>query len=290
MMASLASGPGNQDKMNLLDFPLEILQLIAWHLDVAAFYVWLPTCKKLMFAAKDRRLILHHLQHLPGLRAGFETMSALQLWDLFRKRAAENLCGAGVLADIKSYASSHTHPCHPGSSRYKVSKPVFSFASPAQIAMADDRGTVRVFTLDDRGPRLTSELRIPSVNPSDLPDGAILKMAFSSSNDLAVLYQPLQPAKILEPSPFYQRAKPLPLVVAVYRHQLSLTGDIFYSYEAYEADEIPGHDETECISLAVAPNGNVCVGWLGLNLGERTHFWLILNKSKNASIGMFRPT
>lgn len=288
-MASRASGEENQRKAHLLDLPFEILQSIAWHLDVATFYVWLTTCKKLMFAAKDRRIILHHLRQLPGLRLGFETMSTLQLWDLFRKRAAESLCGAGALADIKSYASSHTHSCHPGSSRYKVSKPVFSFTSPAQIAMADDRGIVRVFTLDDHGVRLTSELHPPTVDLSNPPDVAVLKMAFSSNNDLAVLYQPLEPTKILEASPFYQRAEPAPLVVAVFRHQLSLTGDISYSTEEHEPAEIPGHDETECISLALAPNGNVCMGWLGPNLGERTHFWLILNKFREPTTGTSKP-
>lgn len=57
-----------------------------------------------MDAAKARRIILHHLQNLPGLRLGLEHISTSQLWKLFRRRAAESLCGAGVLADIKSYA------------------------------------------------------------------------------------------------------------------------------------------------------------------------------------------
>ena len=284
-MASRASGEENQRKTHLLDLPLEMLQSIARRLDVATFYVWLLTCKKLMFAAKDRRIILDHLQQLPGLRLRFETMSTVQLWDLFRKRAAESLCGAGALADIKSYVSSHTHPCHPGSSRCKVSKPVFSFTSPAQIAMADDRGIVRVFTLDDRGVRLTSELHPPTVDLSNPTDVAVLKMTFSRNNDLVVLYQPLEPTKILEASPFYRRTEPVILVVAVFRHQLSLTGDISYSTDEHEPAEIPVHDETECISLALAPNGNVCIGWRGLDLGERTHFWLILKKSREPATG-----
>lgn len=302
-MASLTCGQGTQMKTYLLDLPVEILQLIAWHMDVATFYTSLLTCKKFMDAAKARRIILRHVQHLPGLRLGFEHMSTLQLWDLFRKRAAESLCGAGVLADIKSYAPTQSgvrsHPqgsrpgeqpkrkyrCDAGSNGYKVSKPAFSLALPAQVAMADDLGVIRVFKLDDRGIRLSSELHPQPLNFSDPCDVAVLKMAFSSGNDLAILYQPLEPTKVLEPSPFYQRANPVPLMVVVYRPRLSPSGDISYSVEEHELTEIPCHTGTECVSLAVAPNRNVCVGWRGHNLLERTDFWLIVSSSRKPPKG-----
>lgn len=292
MMASLASCQEKQGKIHLLDLPFEILQLIAWHLDVATFYIWLPTCKKLMHASKDRRIIVHQLRDLPGLLLDCTTMSTLQLWDLFRKRAAESLCGAGVLADIKSYTSSHIYRRKPGSGRLRLNKPVFSLASPPQIAMADDFGIVRVFTLDDRGIRLTSELHptselhASSANLDEPHDMAVLKMAFSSSNGLAVLYRLSEPTKTLDVSPFYQRGQPVPLVVVIYLPKLSPTGEISYSTEEYEPILIPDRDGAECISLAVAPNGNVCLGWIGLNLSERTHFWIVSNKFRNASIGM----
>lgn len=61
-----------------------------------------------MDAAKARPTILHHLQNLPGLRLGLEHLSTVQLLGIFRKRAAQGLCGAGVLADIKSYVSTHS--------------------------------------------------------------------------------------------------------------------------------------------------------------------------------------
>lgn len=272
-----------QRKTNLLDLPFDILQLIALYLNVATFYIWPLVCKKLLHAANDRRIILYHLQHLPGLRQGFETMSTPQLWTRFRTQAAKSLCGAGVLADIKSYASSSTYRCNSGSSRYKVSKPVFSFALPALIAMADDLGIIRIFILDDRGIRLTAELHPPSVELGGSFDAVVLKMAFSSSNDLAVLYQPLNQTQ--EVSPFYQRTTPVPLMVVIYRPRLSSHGDISYSVEEYEPVEVPGPEETECISLAVAPNGNVCVGWLDTSLGGRTHFWLVLHKFRKPSLG-----
>lgn len=282
----------------LLELPLEILQLIFWHLDVATVYTSLLTCKKFVQAATSRRVILRHLQNLPGLRLGFEHMSTSQLWNLFRKRAAESLCGAGVLADIKSYASTQCGGSSSPSDRstlepqkfeyrcYKVSQPIFSLALPAQVAMADDLGVIRVFKLDDRGVRLTCEILPQPLNLYDLCDTAVLKMAFSSNNDLAILYQPLQPIKVLEPSPFSHRINnPVPLVVVVYRHQLSPTGDITYTVDEYDATQIPWHTGTECVNFALAPNGNACVGWRGHNLLERTDFWLILSNTRKRPKG-----
>ena len=274
-----------QRKTHLFDLPFEILRMIALQLDVATFYIWPLTCKKLLTVAKDRQTIFHHLQHLPGLREGFETMSTPLLWGQFRKRAAESLCGAGVLADIKSYTASYTYRCNSGSSRYKVSKPVFSFALPAMIAMADDLGIIRVFILDDRGIRLIAELHPPSVKLRDSFAAVVLKMAFSNNNDLAVLYKHLEQTK--EVSPFYHRTKPGPLMVVIYWRRLSPHGDISYLVPEYEPAEIPGFEETECISLAVAPNGNLCLGWLDLNLDGRTHFWFVLHRSRKPSRGTF---
>ena len=304
-MASPTGHHGTQQqKIYLLDLPLEILQLIAWHLDVATFYTSLLTCKKFMDAAKARRIILRHLQNLPGLRLGLEQMSTLQLWDLFRKRAAESLCGAGVLADIKSFASTHCgvrsspegssrlgeqpkrkYRCDAGVNRYKVSKPAFSFALPAQVAMADDLGIIRVFRLDDRGIRLTSELRPQPLNLGDPCHMAVLKMAFSSNEHLAVLYQPLEQTEVPEPSPFGQQTKPAPQVIVVYRHRRSPSGDISYSAEEHETIEFPPPIGTEFVSLAVAPNGNVCVGWRGHKVLDRTGFFLFASSSKKPPEG-----
>lgn len=303
-MASLTSHQQAQGKIELLDLPFETLQLIAWHLDVATFYTWLLTCKRFMHVAKARRIILHHLQNLPGLRKGLERMPTLQLWDLFRRRAAESLCGAGVFADIKSYVStqfsiqSDSRGSGPGEQperkyrsnvdpkRYKVSKPVFSLTRPAQVALADDLGIIRVFRLDDPGIRLTSEVHPPSDVFGDSCDVVVLMMAFSIRNDLAVLYQPLEQIKIPNSSPFYQQSRPAPLTIVVYPHRHSGPGDFYYSAEEYEPVQIPRHGETECISMAMARNGSVCLGWLGLNSGDRTHFWLILNDSEESTIGM----
>lgn len=99
---------GEREKKHLLDLPLELLQLIALHLDVATFFTSLLTCKRFMDAANARPTILRHLQNIPGLRLGLEHLSTLRLFQLFRKRAAEGLCGAGVLANIKSYVSTQS--------------------------------------------------------------------------------------------------------------------------------------------------------------------------------------
>lgn len=151
--------------------------------------------------------------------------------------------------------------------------------------MADDRGIIRVFKLDDQRIRLASELHPQSLNPSDQRGMAVLKMAFSTNHDLAVVYKSLEQTKVLEVSPFYRRAKSVPLMIVVYRCMLSPTGDIYYSVEEHETTEVRCPPGTECVGLAVAPNGNVCVGWQSHLLHERTDFWLIVSSSIAPSKG-----
>jgi hypothetical protein len=291
----------HQGKIFLLDLPLEILQLVAWHLDVATFYASLLTCKRFMDVAQSKPIILRHLKNLPGLRLGLEHQSTLILLKAFRKRAAESLCGAGILADVKSYASTHCglqsewagaldtrlagHPKPKGAGnaepkRCKASKPVLSLGLPAQIAMANDLGIIRVFQLDDRRVRLTSELFHQSLDPDDKCGLAVLKMAFSSTHDLAVLYQPLGQTKDSEPSPFVQSTRLVSLMVAIYRSRLSSTGDVCYSVDEHETTDIIALPRATCVGFALAPNGNVCIAWQSELENSRTELWLLARASK----------
>lgn len=156
--------------------------------------------------------------------------------------------------------------------------------------MADDLGIIRVFQLDDQRIRLASELGLPSLGPSDQCGMAVLKMAFSTSKDLAVLYKPSEPTKVSEPSPFHRRAKSVPMMIVVYHHRLSSTGEVCYSIDEHETTEVSSPPGTECVGLAIAPNGNVCVGWQSHLLHERTDFWLVVSNSKEHSGGTFRAS
>lgn len=156
--------------------------------------------------------------------------------------------------------------------------------------MADDLGIIRVFQLDDQRIRLASELDLQSLGSSGQCGVAVLKMAFSTSQDLAVLYKSLEPTKVSEPSPFYRRAKSVPLMIVVYRPRLSPTGEVCYSIEEHGTTEIRSPPGTECVGLAVAPNGNVCVGWQSHLSHDRTDFWLIVSNSKEPSGGTFRAS
>lgn len=289
-----------QEKLFLLDLPLEILQLVAWHFDVTTFYISLLTCKKFMEIANSKRLILHHLKNHPGLIVGLEHQSTSYLLTMFRKRAADSLCGAGILADVKSYASTHCglqtewtgalgtslaeHPKLKGAGnaelkRCKVSKPVFSLGPPAQIAMANDLGIIRVFQLGDRRVRLASELFHQSLDPNDKCGLAVLQMAFSSTHDLAVLYQPLVQTKDSKPSPFYQSTQLVSLIVVIYRSKLSPTGEVCYSIDEQETTDIIALPHAACVGLALAPNGNVCIAWQSELENAKTELWLLARVS-----------
>lgn len=89
---------------HLLDLPAEILQLIFWHMEPETFYTSIFTCKQFARAAKIKRTIFRHLENLPGERGGLEDCSTTNLMKIFRERAADYLCGAGVFANINSFA------------------------------------------------------------------------------------------------------------------------------------------------------------------------------------------
>ncbi len=292
-------------RRHILDLPIEILQLIAWHMDVATFYTSLLTCKKFMDAATARATILHHLENLPGLRIGLEDRPTVELLLMFRQRAAQTLIGAGVLADVKSYTSTRrgweperstaqgTQPrrdihkrikyvdATAGRPRYKISKPVFSSASPAHIAMADDRAIVRVFRLDDRHVRLVSELHPPSLNPGEECDVAVVKMAFSSNHDLAVVYRAMNQTEDPQVSPFYRIHEHIPLTIINFQHSLSPTGEFYYSVNDDNTMEIPSPLGSDCVACAVSPTGTVCLWVQRNNSIAISEVWLITQTVKD---------
>ena len=88
----------------LLHLPLEVFQLIAYHMDAATFFTSLLTCKYFLTSASEsRRNLLRHLNRLPGLQLGFDQLENVDLLKEFRKRAAESALGAETLADRSTW-------------------------------------------------------------------------------------------------------------------------------------------------------------------------------------------
>lgn len=262
---------------NLLSLPIEILQTITWHLDASAFFTSLLTCKRFIDAALCRRNLLRHILSLPGIRLGLEDLGTSDLLLTFRERAAKNLCGAGVLANVTRY--------DPIPSSITFSKAVFSPGSPAQLATAQDCATVHVYELTSNNVRLKAELQShccswDAVAPTDLD---IIKIAFSSSRDLAVLYRPRRPAKKPTISPFVDElSKPDTQVLKLVTfHRLhASTKGYFYSSHQQETRDIVCDINIEPVGLAIASNGNACIAYKTPAVKDSTEMLLVGRNAK----------
>ena len=95
-----AGDPKAVEKSPLLSLPVEMLQLILFHMDTGALFTSLFSCKKVLDAAQAKHVILRHLNRMPGLRLGLTDLDASTLFSLFRQHAAKDLYAAGVSTNI----------------------------------------------------------------------------------------------------------------------------------------------------------------------------------------------
>ncbi len=276
-----------KETVSLLDLPLEILQLITWHMDTSTFYTSLLTCKKFLHAAECRQNILRHLLRLPGLRLGLHDVSTPQLLSIFRKRAAMSLCGAGVLADIKRYA--------PIPSNVSLGKAVFSAGYPAHLAIAQNFHIVHIYDLNYTSVRLKTELQSIFPHSSAVNDEYdVVKMAFSSTRDLAILYKPKVPVGMPANSPFVKNIKTVTnvLKLVTFHYTYSHAKGHFYSNDQQESRDIECDIDYVPVGLGIAVNGNACISFKPPGIQSRdggTELWLVLrSKYLNAcSYGQF---
>ena len=147
--------PPDFEMSPLLNLPAEILQNILFYMDSATYFTSLHSCRTIFTAAQSRRVALHHINRLPGLRLGLENLDNMNLFDSLRRRAAKGMCGAGVLANITTYA--------PTDDLHNLSKAVFSYKSEKHplLATAHDYGQVHIYELyeTENYVRLKAELR-----------------------------------------------------------------------------------------------------------------------------------
>lgn len=256
-----------KDGLMLLQLPPEILQTIAWHMDPGTFFVSLLACKTIYDAAKYRRNLLRHLHSIPGLRLGLEDLTTADLLLRFRKRAAASLCGAGVLADISRYARAD--------SVNSISMAVFSSGTPAQFATVHDPATVNVYELTAEHVRLKAELRIQSREDAGDHEMEVLKIAFSSTRDLAVLYNhKTVPTKV---SPFVDEEEirtKCTLRLVTFHYCYSGMRGHFYSTDEQETTDISQDLGFEPAGLALASNGNFCISWTCSDIEKHPELWL----------------
>ncbi|KAK2748208.1 hypothetical protein FQN55_004484 [Onygenales sp. PD_40] len=90
--------------MSLLDLPPELLQPILGFCTTTSSLQAAYSCKTLFsLLSSYRRGLLHHLSQLPGYTPELETKPNPELFLELRKRAASQLCGADMHADMDVY-------------------------------------------------------------------------------------------------------------------------------------------------------------------------------------------
>ena len=256
-----------KEPLMLLDLPAEILHTIAWHMDPGTFFVSLLTCKTIYDAAKYRRNVLRHLHSIPGLRLGLEDLTTADLFLRFRKRAAASLCGGGILADITRYA--------PVDSCNSISNAVFSSGAPAQLATVYESAIVHIYELTADHVRLEAELLIQSREDSCDFEIEVLKLAFSSTRDLAVLYGHKRSLKKVSPfvdEEMTETKRTLKLVT--FHYCFSGMRGHFYSTDEQETTDITQDLGFEPAGLALASNGNFCISWTCADIEKHPEVWL----------------
>ena len=183
-----------RERSPLLSLPPEILQNILYHMDAPTCFVSLLSCTTIYEAAKTKRVLLRHLNRMPGLRLGLDSdLAALSLFESFRKRAAKSLCAAGVLANISKYV--------PNPDLTNITLSAISPGKPVLMATAHEHGEIHIYELSERYVRLKVALRTETELDQEFQYYMeVLRMTFSRDKDLAVLCRPRRPR--YKPSPF----------------------------------------------------------------------------------------
>ena len=94
----------------LMRLPIEVFQMILWHMEVETFFSSQLACKHFFGSAKSKPLLLRQIYRLPGFTMGLADLSNEELLTRFRERARQNGCAAGILADVSKYKPTSKTP------------------------------------------------------------------------------------------------------------------------------------------------------------------------------------
>lgn len=198
---------------------------------------------------------------------GLDELTTSNLLLLLRTRVAESLCATGVLANITKYV--------PASDATSISKALFSPSNPVRLATVLESSIVAIYNLENQG-ELEAEFRIEN-DDLELNSGIeILKTAFSSSHDMAVLYRLKNPPAKVSPliDDTIRPAKRL-LKLVIFRYSTSSTiPSNGYNIIAREVRDIHCDTHYEPVGLALASNGNACIAWVYYDTELRAEVWL----------------
>ena len=261
-----------------LRLPNELSQIISKHMDVGTFFASLLTSKRFLEVALSKPLLLHHLNRIPGLTLGLTDLPTPDLLVLFRKRAAQSGCAAGVLANVTKYAHQRG-----------LSNAVFIPSDPsqpghvAQLVTIQWDGVLQIYDLaaDYVRRRVELHIRPEGVRPSTRFE--IIKVTFSpASRDLAVLYRQREYSQNRLPFP---KRTALTQETEIYRlvtfHRcFAETLGYFYDSSLQETRDIIESEDQTPVGLALASNGNACISWRGTSRHKTSKVCLIRRNEK----------
>ena len=292
-----------QEESMMLDrLPPELLQTIFWHMDPGTFFVSLFICKAFLEAAACKPLLLRHLRSLPGISLGLDDLYAQGLLMMFRKRASEQLLGAAVFADVATYSSDTLAKV----GQWVLATDTTSHSAQAHLATVQTNAVVRIYELNKHYVRLKTELKAHprarlSPTQSSSPFGVkvpqvigtadleVLKMAFSSHRDLAVLYRVKSTSEDVSPlvdddAPTKDR---MPLKLVVFHRAHSKMKGHFFSSDLQETRDIEYRVGSEPVGLGIAASGEACIAWHSDNEEDETQVILYGRDAKVMEAGDF---
>ena len=261
-----------------LRLPNELLQMITKHMDAGTFFASLLTSKRFSEVALSRSLLLQHLNRIPGLKLGLGDLPTPDLLSLFRKRAAQIGCAAGVLTNVTKYA-------HQAGMRNAVFIPSDTSqpGNLAQLVTIQWDGVLHIYDLAKDSVRHRFELHIRPVDDCSSTRFDILKVSFSpSSRDLAVLYRQREPSENASLTPKRTEAvHDLELYrLATFHRCYAKSLGYFYDSSLQETRDITNDVDHTPFGLALASNGNACITWKSSTRLTKTEICVVCRNEK----------
>lgn len=225
---------------NILRLPGEVLQNICYHMDAQTFAVALITCKIFRNTGQSKPVFLRHHGTVSGWRKELKDLTTDELFSLFNMRISAGLHSAGVFADIT------IHKLIGASS---LAKAVISRSHGDYLATVGRSGVILVYRLFQDGVELESRLW-PKDSSFDLNSHDPIKLAFSTSGDIAALYMP----EITDIIGSY---------LSLFTFQRKLTGLRRDEIRAWnqERRDLQYQWNSQPTGLSVAADGTICVAW-----------------------------
>ena len=261
-----------KESKELLDFPVEIIQLILYHSTTPSFLQASYSCRTLFEVASTcREVVLHHLQHVPGFTLGLglqeqtKDMSTPDLSLLLRRRASAHLFGANFSADQTCFNFPRIGDGGYGSIKVPASS-VAPFPEINAVLVrgghGNDGDTVHLFDVHNEIVTPRGMLEPPYDHPGKVE---ILKTVFSTPRLISVL-QRYTPNSVFDQSSHPHESSFVRTAMMPFRtsgiHLVHYT--LCYGDEEVEEPKLcsfPDHPNHIPITLAVASESTFAISW-----------------------------